>query len=908
MLIVDILRNSLYLIALLPNILWAQSIINQPISGNYHDITIVEFLEILEGKYGVSFYYHPTKIPYYQQSHTFDGVPLYKALGAFLEGSNLDIIKYNNDIVIVNKYTATREDILDLKQKWDDGVFTKPISDEPEYLDLYFGDSLQFETDPFTLSGFVLDSYSGDPVVGAVIRDKAKGLGTASDENGYYTLLLTPGTHHYTVSYLGYQDIELRLRIYQSYEQNFDMKVHALNLSEVVVEASVVQNKVAETQIGVELISMSDVKELPSFLGEADILQSIQQLPGVSTAGEASSGFNVRGGNIDQNLVLLDDALIFNANHALGLFSVFNTDAVRNATLHKGGIPAQFGGRLSSVLQVELKDGNPKKWRGSGGVGLASARLVMDGPLTSNTGLLVGLRSSYSNWLLRQGNNPNIRGSRVYFGDGIVKISRRFSDKHTISGTGYLSHDFFQLNDEFGYDWSTRFIDFKWRYLIGNQLSLSTSFVSSGYDSHQFVPEGSGAFEIATGINYQKIKSNLSFQNDRHFINTGVEGMQLQMHPEKIGPYHPGSVIDSKEINRDKALEISIYVNDEINLNPFLSISAGLRFTRFLSLGPSSVFNYDRDDGRTVASTSDISVFSKNEVIQTYSGLEPRVALNLRLNTSQSIKISYNYLKQYIHLLSNTASATPVDIWQLANVHLKPQTAHNYSAGFFINDQEEWEISLEAFYKDINNLTQFRDLATLLVNEQIETEITQGKAKTYGIELGVEKKSGKWTTNMAYTFSRSQARTESAFPEEIINSNRWYYAPFDQPHQFNIQAKRQINPVQQLQFGFVFKSGRPITVPVAGYGVQNIIVTHFSDRNTFRVPAYHRLDFGYTLNRSKTKTKGLRSSFTLSLYNLYARKNAYTIYFKRDSRNIQRAYKLSILGATFPSLTWNFTF
>ncbi len=886
----------------------AQNTLNIPISGNFEDLTIVEFLEILETRHGVKVYYVPSKVPFYRQSFHFDSVPLYRALESFLDGIKLDVIKYRDVIYLADKLTVTSSDLEDILAKWSDGSYQKPISDQPRTESLYFGDSLKMPRGKVELRGSIIDKYTGEPIVGAVLQNYISGLGTTSDEEGRFVLQEDPGFHQYVVSYLGYQDIVVSLHWYESGEHTFEMQVHALNLTEVVVEASSLQNKIEEAQIGVEAISMKEIREIPAFLGEVDILKSIEQLPGVSAVGEASAGFNVRGGNIDQNLVMLDDALLFNASHALGFFSIFNADAVRNVSLYKGNIPAQYGGRLSSVLQVELKDGNPNKWQGRGGVGLASARLVLDGPASDKTRLVIGLRSSYSNWLLRRIRKTNIRDSRIYFGDAIFKVTHRLNDQHTITASTYLSYDEFEFAREFGYNWSTALANLRWSFFINNRLNLTTSLITGDYDSNQFIPEGDDAFNLRNGIDYWKLRSNLSFQNERHFINLGTEVLKLNMDAERIEPFHSESSIKEETIDKDQGIEVGIYANDESDLGNRFSLSGGIRFSYYAALGPSKVRIYDPQHTKSPGTIISEQSYRSGEKIIDYSAIEPRLSLNWKWTEDQSIKLSYNHLQQYVHLISNTASPTPVDIWQLANVHLQPQAADNFSLGYFKQKENLWEFAIEAFYKKIDDLPQFKDLATLLVNETIETEILAAEGRSYGIELSYERKVGRWRGAFAYTYGRSEARTNGLFAEEIINDNRWYFSYFDQPHQLNMQFKYSIDPVQHLQLGFSYKTGRPITVPIANYQVQDVLVTHYSDRNLFRVPAYHRFDIGYTIDKSQAKLKGFRNSFTVSFFNLYGRKNAFSIYFRRDSNNIQRAYKLSVLGSVFPSITWNFTF
>ncbi len=887
---------------------WSQGLLNTRVSGTYHNITIVEFFEILENRYNIIIYYDPGKVPFFAKSFVFDEVPLFEAVQLFLKGSNLDLIKYREHLLIANKDYITAKFIEDLIGKWEDGTFKKPITSEAMMLEFYFGDSLNPPPGKIIFSGSIRDKYSQDPVIGAVVKDQNSDFGTTTDETGSFEIEFLPGQHHYLVSYLGYQDMELDLQCYESAAVQLEMEVFALNLSEVLVEATAQQDKVAETQIGIEMISTKEIRELPSLLGEADVLKSIERLPGVNTVSEASAGFNVRGGNIDQNLILLDDGILFNASHALGFFSIINPDAIRSVSLYKGNIPAQYGGRLSSVLRVDLREGNAVKWRGSGAVSLASSRLVLDGPVSAKTSVLLGARSSYSNWLLKLFRNPDINNSRFNFNDFVIKISHQLSNQHLLSASGYLSNDYFRYAKEFGYEWSSKLFNIRWRYLINSNLSLATSFSAGTYDSGQFIPEGDNAFNLMNGISYEKINSNLSFQNKKHFLNLGIEAIWLKMDPERLTPFESSSDIQPDIIPKDQGLELAIYINDEIQISPNFSVSGGLRFVNYSALGPSDLNFYDPDQPLSPGSVIETRSVQKNKEIISYPAIEPRISANFQIATAKSIKFSYNRINQFIHLLSNSTNPTPVDIWQLSNLYFKPETGQNYSVGYFQRINEKWNYSLEGFYKKIDRFPQFKDLATLLQNEQLETELILGLGRAYGLEFGTEFTTAKWRGTLAYTYGRSEAKTNGQFREEIINQNRWYPANFDQPHQLNFQIQYTMDPIQKVFIGFTFKSGRPITVPIANYAVQGVIVTHFSERNEFRIPSFQRVDFGYTIDRSEVKLKGIRSTFTLSFINLLGRSNPYTIYFRHDSENIQRAYQLSILGTVIPSLNWNFTF
>lgn len=886
----------------------SQNLLNKQVSGKFYDITLLELLEVLELQHNIKIYYDPAKLPFYKQSIELEETALYEAMDLILEGSRLHLIKYDGALFIGNKYTITSEKLNAIRQKWQDGIFVKPVSSTPLEIVSTLGDSTSPMAGELTIQGVIKEQYSGQPIVGALIQDMATGLGESTDADGHFTLTGKAGQHKFTISYLGYQDISWHLHWFASDTMELEMQVKTLDLEAVVVEATSIQNKVEEVQIGVEAISMKEVRELPSFLGEADIIRSIEQLPGVSSAGEASGGFNVRGGNIDQNLILLDEAILFNASHALGIFSIFNPNAVRQANLYKGNIPAQYGGRLSSVLDVELKDANRKKWHGSGGMGIASARIILDGPLTKNSSILFGARTSYNGWLLKSARKSTINGSKVYFGDAIFKVNHQLAEKHHADFTVYLSDDHFLFSNEFGYRWSSAIANARWRFLVSENVSLSTRAILGKYSSDQYVPSGDLAFNRNTGIDYLKIKSNVSLQLKNHFVNAGFEATSLDMKPEIMDPYHYHSSIAPDSIQRDQGLDWALYINDEIEISDQFSIAAGIRMGQYIALGPQKYNRYQPQSPQRQEFIVEEIEFNKNEIVNAYFGIEPRISASWKFDIRHALKLSYNRLRQAIHLMSNTSSASPVDTWQLSNYHIRPQTSDNFSVGLFRQLAENSTLSIEGFYKRISHLPQFRDFAILLGNPSLEREIVEAKGRTKGVEFALKKSSGKWSGAIAYTYSSSQVRTLSPFFSEQINDNNWFFSHYDAPHQISVLIKNQVDPVQGFQISFTYRSGRPITVPISNYGIQNIPITHFSNRNEFRVPPYHRLDFGYTIDRSAAKYKGMKSSVSIGFYNVYFRKNPYTIYFRRDSNNAQQAYKLSVLGTIFPSLNWNISF
>jgi len=889
----------------------AQDLMQRNISGEFTNQTIFEILENLGEQEGITFYYEPQKVPYYRQSFTFKNQELLQVLTELLKGSNLSFIRYQKDAVIItSKSNLNSTFVKSLIEKWENGEYRIPTLEEFKNLSYSFGEANQNSGNPIVLSGVIKDDDTGEVIVGATLFDQNSGLGTLTDEEGKFELELPLGTYELSVQYIGYQSVLIDLGIYESAEIDFTMAVQSLSILEVVVEAERPDENIKNAEVGIETLSQKEMKSLSVFAGEADVIKSLESLAGVSSVGEGSSGINVRGGTVDQNLILQDGALIFNANHALGFFSVFNTDAIQNVTLYKGHIPANYGGRISSVLEVNIKDGDNSEFHGKGGVGIASARVTLEGPLVKGkSSFLVSLRSSYSDWLIREAKAPNVNESSVFFFDGLIKLSQNLP-KGKLTLSAYGSDDSFRFAQEFGYGWNTQAYNLEWQHTPTDNFSSQTKISYGTYRSNLFELDGQNGSDLNNGLWNIKAKQDFTYvPNDRHEMVAGFEGIYYDSYPEEVVPQGELTNIIAQRIEKDQAREFAIYANDVFDVNDRLSFAFGLRYSFFQNLGPKTVYEYRENEPLEESNVIASSTIEQGAVAETFGGLEPRFSARFSLNDKSSIKLSYNRLRQYIHLLSNTTAATPVDVWQVSNSFIPPQKAHNYSLGYFQNSADNnWEYAFEVYYRDIEDIIAYKDLAQLLLNDKIETALLSGKGRTYGFEVSTQRKKGKWNGRLSYTYSRSSIKVERPFIAENINDGNWYPANYDQPHQVNLNLKYEASPRGSFNINFTFRSGRPITAPVSSYVLNGVVVTDYSDRNQFRIPAYHRLDLAYTLDNSKSKLKGWRGSWTVSLYNLYARKNPFSVYFQRDERNIQRSYKLSVLGTIFPSLTYNFEF
>ena len=762
-----------------------------------------------------------------------------------------------------------------------------------------------------TVRATLYDGLDNSTIVGAIMHVKDLDMTATSDQNGGISLDIPSGLHMVEITMLGYDSKIFGLTMTNDADWEIDLLPEATELDEVLVSATTDDNNVRSTVVGMSKISSLDIQEMPVFLGEPDVIKTILTLPGVSTVGEGAGGFNVRGGNIDQNLISQDGALVFNSSHAMGFFSVFNPDVIRDVTLYKGHMPAQFGGRVSSVLDVRLKGNNYENLKVSGGVGMLASRVAIETPIVKGkTALMVGGRVAYSDWVLNFVDNPNVRNSSLNFYDINAKISQRLGQKGSLSLSAYNSHDRFSFSDEFGFSWDLNTASLKWDQIFGQGLisEFSVSYSSSGNTSFQ--PSGADGFRLGNGMNNLKIKEDLLITKwQKHQVNVGFEINAYVPEDEVLTPYDENSSVIEFQGTRDRGIESSIFINDAFDISPRLSMSLGLRFNSFTQYGPSTVYLYDNGVPNDPENDVDSLVYGSWDKVISYQGLDPRVSARYTLTSSSSVKLSYNRVHQFIHLISNTTAALPIDYWQVSNTYFKPLKAHNFSLGYFKNFRlNQWETSAEVYYRDLENIVEYRDFPELFLNDQLETELISGKGRSYGLELYLKKKTGKINGWVSYTYARTFIQILDQDRDEYVNNGEWFPSKFDQPHDLSIVGNYNFNKTNQLSFNFTYRTGRALTGPNANYELDGYVIPNYSDRNEFRLPAYHRLDVSYTIQRGLFRTSRYNDSFTFSIYNLYARQNAYSVYFRRDRRNVFGAYKLSILGTMLPSITYNFNF
>lgn len=890
-----------------------QSAFDLNISGSYQERPLPEILSDLESRYPVKFYYIPEKVPFYPITLEFNSQPFYQVMKKLLEGSLLTFSKWSaNEMVLVPVDQRNRTFVEDMIKKWKAGEWKAPVLASIVEKSFSFGNpEAPAGTGKMSIKGQVIDDETNEAIIGATIQVRETGQGEVSDEKGNFQLKLAAGKYTLQITYISYQSQLNYISLYADGDLPIRLISIPQQLNEVLIKAQAVEKGAQSTNMGIERLSAKSLNELPTLMGEADVIKSLQTLPGVTNAGEGVAGFNVRGGNIDQNLIMQDDAPLFNSAHALGFFSIFNADAVDQINLYKGHIPAQFGGRLSSVLDVQLKDGNMRKWTGKGSIGFIASRMVVEGPIKKDKlSILIGARQSYLGPTLQQSTNITIKDSKAAFNDAVFKLAWRVDSKNTFRLTGFTSGDKFQYAKDFGYNWQNYQLAAQWNRVHSDHFFTKFHASYGAYRAEQIDPEGNDAFALSNGLNNLKLKiDNVLSAGKGHALRFGAEGSQYYARPEAIRPLSDLSVFLPEQVQKDNGRELGLYVQDEITVSDRIAVSAGLRWSAYQNLGPRMVWYYEEGQPRENLNVRDSATFAAGEVITSYAGFEPRISVKLGFSDNASFKMSYNRLRQYIHLTSNTVAPTPVDVWQASNLYIPPQIADQYSIGWFVDDKDkQWETSVEFYYKNILNVLDYKDLPELILNQRLETELLAGKGHAYGGEFSIRKTQGRLTGWFSYTYARSLVKLSGPSAEETVNAGRWFPANFDKPHQINLISRIQINPTNSFTFNFTYSTGRPISIPVSSYRLGNAAFANFSERNQYRIPDYHRLDIAWTVDNRQTRLKGIRGSFTASIYNVYGRANPFSIFFRRNEVGRPSAYQLAVVGAAIPAVAYNFTF
>lgn len=779
------------------------------------------------------------------------------------------------------------------------------------------------------LSGYVRDSLTNEFLIGATVRIANTQKIVSSNAYGFYSIQVDEGTVNLQINYVGREPKMIVILVESDIHLDVALKEKIQTLSEVVISNSRGNQKLLSTEMSTDKITAKDVKQIPMVLGEADVIKSIQLLPGVTAANEGSGGFNVRGGSADQNLILLDEAIVYNPSHLFGFFSIFNADALKDATLYKGGIPAKYGGRLSSVLDIRMREGGNKKIVATGGIGLLSSRFTLETPLGkvyengAKGSMLISARRSYADIFLPLSSDTNINRNKLYFYDLNFRSNYRLSSKDRVFVSGYFGRDKLDVPNGFGNSWGNTTTTFRWNHLFNSKLFMNISAIYSKYDYEiAFYPGNS--FKWNSSLQNINCKADFDYYiNDKHSLKFGLGSIYHIFNPGNISPLGSSSSINTTNYANKKAVENSIYLQDDMKISNSLSILYGIRISQFAQLANDSIPNYV--GGQPVVFNPTINnyqagtiayyeKYSKGVWLNSNIGFEPRVSVNYQLNDASSIKLGYNRMYQYIHLLSTATSPTPLDIYTPSSSFIKPQIADQIGVGYFENFNNKYEFSIEGFYKLMQNQFDFIDGASPLLNNSPETIILNGTARSFGLEFMVKKSEGRFRGWLSYTLSKAERKTPGVNGGRGINNGSYYFTNYDKPHNLAITTNYKLNEKWSFSANFIFQSGRPATYPESKYTFNGLSIPEYSERNAHRLPAYHRLDIS-AIYKVKEKKKW-KSQWIFGIYNIYNRQNAANITFKETlvgnneaglGTGENKAYKLTYFGLV-PSITYEFKF
>ncbi len=772
------------------------------------------------------------------------------------------------------------------------------------------GLNLGFAQTKFTINGTIKDAKNGETLIGVTVLIQELQTGNVSNEYGFYSLTLPAGAYTLKYSYIGYGTQEQKIELKSNQVIDIQLKEDNQTMQEVIVEAKKedADLNVKSLEMGVSRLDIGQIRKTPALLGEADLIRALQMTPGVSTVGEGATGFNVRGGSIDQNLILMDEAPVYNSAHLFGLFSVFNPDAVKDVKLVKGGIPAQYGGRLSSVLDIRMKEGNNQRFSGSAGIGTVSSRLTLEAPIVKDQGsFVIAARRSYADLFLKLSSDPSLRNNTAYFYDLSAKANYKFSQKDRVFISGYFGRDVFKFDDDFQSDWGNATATLRWNHLFSQKLFANFTAIYSNYNYSLGIPSGTQAFDWDSKIINYNLKGDLNWYLTPHnTLNFGASALWYQMQPGKSRPTSPESIFNVIDLQEQNAVEYAAYLDHEWKISSRLSLQYGLRLSMYQLLGEGTYYDYEGELEKRKTAVNP-RTYAKGETVAQYFNPEPRLSVRYEVSPTASLKASYNRMAQYLHLISNTTAASPTDVWTPSTQNIKPEIADQVALGYFQNFKNNtFEASIEAYYKTMSNQIDYVNGANLLLNPKLEGELLYGIGRSYGLELYIKKNTGKLNGWVSYTLSKSERKIDGT------NNNQWYNAKYDRTHILNVVAIYDPTPRWSLSANFAYATGVATTFPNAAYEYDGIIVPHNTDnaRNNYRVPAYHRLDFSATLNGKKRPNRRIETNWVFSIYNVYARRNPFTVFFRQNPDNLQQtqAVRFSVFGSILPSVTFNAKF
>ncbi|PCE65866.1 TonB-dependent receptor [Sediminicola luteus] len=898
------------------------------ITKKYENTSIITIIEDLEETYGYRFYFNPVWLEGRKVSIETTNASLTDFLERLFSNTELNYyLQDANQVILLRNnivYTELPNGFFkELQSTGNSNTVVKAESVAPIFYD--FENTQQTESletmrvgkskadngnGPFTVQGKIINGKTGEPIADLVLRAKGTGKRTITSGNGTYSLLLNKGTYEMEALAMGIQDTKFRLIVYDSGVLDLALNESLEQLDEVILEAEAIKN-VEDVNTGTNQINSEESKNIPLVLGERDILKVATTLPGISNAGEGASGFNVRGGKTDQNLILLDDGVVYNPTHFFGFFQALNPFTTEGVDIYKGSIPPQFGGRLSSVFDITTKDGNMNELKGEASIGAVTSNIALEVPIKKDkASLIVGGRTTYSDWILKVVDDEQLKNSEASFYDMIAKYTHKINDNHTLRGSAYYSKDKFSITNDSLYNYSNRLFSLSWDHKFNEKHTGKVHVTNSQYQfGIDYDGQANTDFNLGYDVTETEFKYDLNyFHNKDHSFNYGIAAKLYDINPGGIDPAGNESQVTPLHIPKERAIEGALYIGDTYNVSPKLSFNLGLRYSFYAFLGETTTREYAPGLPLSDATLTGETEYDKNEVAQSYNGPEVRVSGRYFIQPDLSIKAGFNTAYQYIHSLSNNTTVSPIDTWKLSDNNIEPQLGYQYSLGVYKNLKEnEYELSLEGYYKTSENITDFKTGANILLNETIEQEVLQGDGKAYGVEFLLRKNRGRLNGWLGYAYSRSLQKFDSEFSVERINNGEFFATNYDKPHDFSLVANYKVTNRYSLSTNLIYQSGRPVTYPVGSYRFNNADYVLYSNRNEFRIPNYFRWDIGLNIEGNHRIKKLTHSFWTISVYNVLGRNNPYSVFFVTEDGEI-KAYQSSIFAIPVPSISYNIKF
>lgn len=896
-------------------------------SLNLKEVTIKEALNEIEDRTAISFYYNEQWLPDKKINIMVNEAYLEEILEALFSETTINYFKYSQEQVILTNNNLIYNELPNtfFGSKVLDTVITESI--KSEYRPVFFDEPKRKSRNTiqtvrigkenpnnrensFLLNGFVRDASNQEPLQNLSITLNNNRTGTTTDENGYYEIQVPMGENYLRYSSIGIETATKRVIVYSNGSLDVVLNESVEYLDEVVVAADANKN-VEEALTGSTSIIVEETKNIPLVLGERDVLKVATTLPGISTAGEGAAGFNVRGGSTDQNLILLDNAVIYNPSHFFGIFQAINPFTTEDVQIYTGGIPAQYGGRLSSVFDITSKDANTEKLAGEAAIGPVTSSLALEVPIIKEkSGLLLGGRSTYSNWILRSLDEPSLENSQATFYDFISKYTHKVNKNNIVRATGYYSKDNFSITSDSLYGYSNRLLSIDWEHQFNEKNTGELTVANSQYKFNiEYDGSSNNDFDLGFAINETEYKLRMKYlYSPKHKFDYGIMAKFYNTEPGYLRPLGNSSEIAEINISEERAIESAIYLADSYKVNDRLLFDIGFRYSFFAALGPREERIYEENQPKNNETRTETVQYDNGEFSKSYSGPEVRLAARYLLQEDLSLKASYNRTFQYIHRLSNNTTISPIDTWKLSDNNIEPQLGNQYSLGVFKNiNGNEYELSLEGYFKTAENILDFKVGSELLLNESIETETLQGNGKSYGVEFLARKNNGILNGWISYTYSRSFLQLDSEFAEERVNGGEFFPTNYDKPHDFSAVLNYKFTKRFSLSANLIYQTGRPVTFPIGRYNFNNAEYVYYSNRNEFRIPDYYRLDLGFNIEGNHKIKKFAHSFWNISIYNVLGRNNPYSVFFVTENGDL-KALQSSIFTIPVPTITYNFKF